>query len=108
MALDRAIDNMILQVRDSGHRASCLDTFIQRGEPPGISAAPASASHAKSSLVHFGPRLEIIQSANTIPGLNSGGGVSARIPPPHAFAVGAVMNAFDFAKLHGIQHQANI
>src|SRR2546429_3910486 len=40
-------------------------------------------------------RSKIIEAANAIPCLRARRRVAARVPPPHPFAIGAVMNPFE-------------
>ena len=108
MALDRAVHDMIFQIGDAGDRTGHLDALVERGNPPRIGAAAAAAGDTEARFVHLGPRFEVIQCANAIPCLRSGGTVPARVPPPHSFAIGAVVDALDFAQLDRVQHQADI
>src|SRR2546426_1162287 len=108
MAFDRAIDNVVLQVGNAGDRSSNFDAIIQRGQPPAIRAAARTASNTESLRVNFGPRFQVIKRSDAVPRFNAGGRVTERVPPPHPFAIGAVMEALDFAELECVDDQADI
>src|SRR5262245_15013341 len=91
MPFDGAVHDVILEVGDSCHRCGDFDPVVQGREHPTISAAAGTSCRAYSYLVHFRAGLQIIQGANAVPRLHSGGRVAARVPPPHAFAMGTVM-----------------
>src|ERR1041384_7561625 len=40
--------------------------------------------------------------------LHAGGCISARVPPPHFFPIGAVMQAFNFAELKRVDDETNV
>ena len=108
VALDAAVHDVTLQVHDASGGTGHLDALVQRGNPPRVSAAAAAARHAEALAVHVLARLEIVERADAVPRLRSGGGVTARVPPPHILAVGAVVDALDFAELNGVHDHADV
>src|SRR5207249_3839914 len=50
----------------------------------------------------------IIERPNTVPSLDAGGGITGRVPPPHALLVCPMMNALYLAQLQAVNHQAHI
>src|SRR5207247_7261033 len=63
---------------------------------------------AESIRIDFRTSGQIVQRANAVPSFDTGGGVATRVPPPHIFAIGSVMDALDFTELERIEDQANI
>ncbi len=108
MPLDNAIDHMVLQVGDAGDRRGGLDTLVECGDPPTVRAAAAAAGDTDAVFVDKVQRLEEVDRADAVPCLDTGGGVAARIPPPHAMPVGAVVDALKFAKLDRVDREANV
>jgi len=105
---DRAIDHVVLQVGDARDGNRHLDAIVQSRDPPAIGPASAAAGDPHSRAVDFGARLQVVERPDAVPGFDARRGVAAAEPPPAIVAVRAVMNAFDFAKLQGIDHQADI
>ena len=108
VALDRAIHDMVFQIGDAGDRSRCLNAIIQRRDPPAVGSPSGTTGHPDSRGVYLGAGLQVIQSANAVPGLDPGGRVAARVPPPLALIVSAVVGPLQFAQLQRVQNQANI
>ena len=108
MAFDRAIDDVVLQIGDAGDRRGHLDTVVERGNRPAIRAAAGPSRDAEAVGIHFRPRAKIVDRPDAVPGLDAGGRVTSRVPPPHAFFVSAVVKALDFAELQRIDNQADV
>src|SRR5205807_6854629 len=53
-------------------------------------------------------RHEVIDCANAVPALDSGGGVAVVVPPPAFEVVGAVVDARDLAELQRVDDEANV
>src|SRR5206468_7173923 len=87
VALDRAVYDVVVEVGNAGHGRGGLDAVVERDDPPRVGAAAGTASDAEAGLVHFGPRLQVVQGADAVPRLDAGGRVAARVPPPESFAI---------------------
>ena len=77
VAFDAAVDDLIDHVGDARRRCADFDAIIQRGDPPGISAAAAATGDAKARLVHLLAGFQVIERADAAPGLQPGGRVPA-------------------------------
>ena len=108
MPLDDSVDDMVLQVGDPGDRRGDPDALVDGGDPPAVRAAATAAGDTEAFLVHEVERLEVVERADAVPRLDTGGGVAARVPPPHAVAIGAVVDAFEFAELDRVNGEANV
>ena len=108
VAFHAAVDDLIDHVGDACRRCADFDAIIQRGDPPGISAATAAAGDAEARLVHLLAGFQIIERTDAAPGLKPSGRVTAREPPPAAFAEGAVVLAANLAELHGVDDEAGV
>jgi hypothetical protein len=108
MALDDTIHDVVVEVGDARDGRGDLDTIVGSGEPPTVGAAAGASGDAESLFVHFGPGFEVIEGADAVPGFDTGGGVTPGIPPPHAFSIGSVMDALDFAELEGVDDEADV
>jgi hypothetical protein len=83
-------------------------TVVERGNCPAIRAAAGPSRDAEAVGIHFRTRAKIVERPDAVPGLDAGGRVTARVPPPHGFFVSAVVNAWDFAELQRIDDQADV
>ncbi len=60
------------------------------------------------SRVHVGPADQVVDAADAVEALDARRRVAARMPPPAALAVRAVMNRGDLAQLQRVDHQADV
>ncbi len=106
--LDAAIDHMVLQVGDARHGYGGLDAVVNRRDPPAIRASAGSPGHTEPLGIDLLARLEVVERPDAVPGLDAGRRVAAVCPPPHAVAIGSVVNPLDLAELEGVDHQAGV
>src|SRR5207245_6372375 len=71
-------------------------------------AAATDARDADALGVHVGSADEVVDAADAVPALDARRRVAQGLPPPAALAVGAVVNAGDFAELQRIDDQATV
>ena len=84
-------DDVVLEIGDSGYRCRDLYPVIHCSQPPTVCAASGTTSYTETVRVHLRSRLQVIECANAVPGFDSGGRITARVPPPHTFPVDAVV-----------------
>src|SRR5687768_7322667 len=99
MPFHRAVDDVIVEIGNAGDRGRYFDAVVERDGPPTVSATARPAGRSETRLVDVRSRFEVIQGANAVPGFDAGGRVAARIPPPHSFTMGAVVEAKNLAEL---------
>lgn len=73
-----------------------------------VSSAAGTAGDAETLRIHVGTRLQIVERADSVPRLDASRSVTARIPPPHFFAIRSVMMSEDFSELNRVEHKADI
>ena len=108
MPLDDSVDNVVLQVGNSGDRRGDLDALVERSDPPTVRAAAAAAGNAEAVFVHDVKRRKVVECADAVPRLHTRRRVATGVPPPHAVAIGAVVDAFEFAELDRVNDEADI
>src|SRR5437870_741575 len=81
----------VSQIGDAGDRRRHSDAIVERGNRPAIRPAAGPARDTKAVGVHFRPRAEVVERPDAVPGLDARRRVTARVPPPRAFAVSAVV-----------------
>ncbi len=108
VSFDAAVDDMIGQVGDPGDRDGDLDPIVEGADPPAVGSATGSSGHTNPATVDFGSRLQVVQSPDAVPRLDSSRRIASSIPPPLAIAVGAVVDAFDLAQLQRVDRQAGV
>src|SRR5690606_21778404 len=81
---------------------------IKGGDPPRIGSAAAASGHAEPLGVDLRAGLQVVESADAVPGFDAGGGVTPLVPPPHPLAVGAVVQSFDLAQLQRVDDQTDV
>src|SRR5213075_1552935 len=102
------IHDVVLQIGDTGNRRGHFDAVVESGRSPAIRAAAGPARDAETVGVHFRPRAKIVERPDAVPSLDARGCVPARVPPPQAFLVSAMVDALDFAELQRIDDQADV
>ena len=106
--LDHAIDDVIFKISNAGDWRGDLDAFVECGDPPTVRAAATAPGYAEAVLVYEVERLEIVECPDAVPRFDAGRSVAARVPPPHAMAIGAVVDAGKLAKLDCVDGKADI
>ena len=108
VALDAAVDNVIGQVRDAGHRDGDPDPVIECADPPAVGTTAGPSRDPDPLAIDLLPRLQVIQGPDAVPGFDSGRRITAGIPPPLGVPVGAVVNPFDLTQLQSVDRQAGV
>ena len=108
VAFDAAVDEVVAEVGDAGGGGGAGDAVVEGGDPPGVGAAAGAAGDAEAFGVDFGAGFEVVEGADAVPGFDAGGGVAAGEPPPFTEVMGAVVFAFDFAELEGVDGEAGV
>ena len=108
MALDRAIDDVIVQRGDARGRHRHFDPLIERRDPPRVRAAAGASRDPDARRIDFRPRLQVVERANAIPRFHAGRRVPAGGPPPAAQAIRPVMFARDLAELDRVEDEADV
>ena len=108
VAFDAAVDHMVGQVGDPGHRHRDLDPVVERRDPPAVGSATRAAGDADPVAVDLGSRLQVVQGPDAVPRLDSRRRVASSVPPPLAVTVGAVMDPLDLAQLKRVDRQAGV
>ena len=102
------VHDVVAEVGDAGDRGRDLHPFVQRRGGPTVSPTARSTGHPDPLCIHLWPGLQIIECADTVPGLDPRRGVTPGVPPPHPLPIGAVVQPFDLAQLHRVDGQADI
>src|SRR5207244_9007537 len=70
--------------------------------------AAGNARHRQALRIHVGPAHQVVESPDAVPALDPCWRVTCRLPPPAAFAVGAVMDAGNLAELQCVDDEADV
>ena len=108
MPFNAPIGNVVLHRGDPRDRSGDLDALVERRDPEGVGPAAGASRDPEFRFVDLGTGLEVIEGADAVPRLDSGGGVAARVPPPAAELVGAVVFALDLAELEGVENETGV
>jgi len=84
------------------------DAFVGGGDPERGGSAATDAGDGDAGGVDVGAADEVIDGSDAVEAFDSGGGVTAGVPPPAVFAVGAVVDGGDLTQLESIQDEADI
>src|SRR5205823_5198123 len=106
------VDDLVLDVAFKiAHAADgdgAADAVIGSGDPDGGRPAAGDAGDADALGIDIGPTGEIVDGPDAVPAFDAGRRVAAGLPPPTAFAVGAVMDAGNFTQLQRVDDQADV
>ena len=77
MALDAAVDDVIAHTGDSRNGNGGLYALVEGGDPPTVGSPTRPTGDADAFTVDLGTGLQVVDTANAVPCLYAGGGVSS-------------------------------
>src|SRR5262249_4985033 len=108
VAVDDLVGDVTLQVAHAADRHGHLDALVGGADPDRRRPAAGDAGDADAVRIDILAAHQIIDGADAVPALDAGGRVAERLPPPAALAVGAVVDAGDFAELQRVDDEADV
>src|SRR5439155_22913840 len=100
--------DVILEITHAADGHGDFYPFVGGRDPERRRSAARNSSHRDPLRIDFRPALEVVDATNAVPAFDRGGRIAARLPPPAAITISAVMNRADFAKLQGIDDQTHV
>src|SRR4029077_10922111 len=108
VAVDDFVPDIILEIAHAADGHGHFDAFVRSRDPERRRTTARDARNRQAFRIHLGTALEVIEGANSIPTFDTGGGVTAGLPPPTILAIRAVMNRGYLAQLKGVDDQAHV
>jgi hypothetical protein len=108
MPVDYAVGNVRGQISHSADRHGNARALIGGSYPKRCRPAAAYSCYSNPLRIDVGSADKIVYAADSIKALDTGRGVTARVPPPATFTVRTVVNSCDLTQLQRIQHKAYI